>query len=104
MISSSVPVTVGALAVGARRRIRAHFFALHAVSAEEAVPFVPQRPIERRQFERMQRAGIIQDAGQGRYWFDLAAFQKDQDRTRAILVPVVIVLCLLAVGLLTLLY
>lgn len=104
MISSSVPVSIGALAAGARRRIRAHFFALHAVSAEEAVPFVPQRPIERRQFERMQRAGIIHAAGQGRYWFDLAAFQKDQDRTRAILVPVVIVLCLLAAGLLTLLY
>ncbi len=104
MISSSVPVSIGALAAGARRRIRAHFFALHAVSAEEAVPFVPQRAIERRQFERMQRAGIIHDAGQGRYWFDLAAFQKDQDRTRAILVPVVVVLCLAIAGLLTLLY
>jgi hypothetical protein len=104
MISSSVPVSIGALTARARRRIRAHFFAHHAVTAEEAVPFVPQRPIEQRQFERMQRAGIIRAAGQGRYWFDLVAFQKDQDRARAILVPLVIALCVLAAGLITLLY
>lgn len=104
MIPSSAPATIGALTGGARRRIRAHFFALHAVTADEAVPFVPQRPIERRQFERMQRAGIIRQAGRGQYWFDLAAWRKDQDRTRAILVPLVIALCVLAAGLITLLY
>ena len=104
MIASNVPVTIGALAVRARRRIRAHFFALHAVTAEEAVPFVPQRRIERTQFDRMRAKGIVREAGAGRYWFDLAAFQKDQDRTRAFLVPIIIVACLLIAGLITLLY
>lgn len=104
MISSSVPVTIGALAVRARRNIRAHFFAQHAVTADEAVPFVPQRRIEQTQFERMLRAGIVHEAGAGRYWFDIPAWQKDQNRRRAILVPLVIALCVLAAGLITLLY
>lgn len=104
MIPSGASATIGALAAGARRRIRAHFFALHAVTAEEAVPFVPQRPIEQRQFERMQRAGIIRQAGRGQYWFDLVAWQKDQERTRAFLVPIVIALCVIAAGLITLFY
>ncbi|MEP9361088.1 hypothetical protein [Sphingomonas sp. KR3-1] len=104
VIASNAPVTIGALAVRARRRIRAHFFAQHAVTAEEAVPFVPQRRIECTQFERMLGKGIVREAGPGRYWFDLAAFRKDQDRTRAFLVPIVITLCLLVAGLITLLY
>lgn len=104
MIPSSAPTVIGALAVRARRNIRAHFFAHHAVSAEEAVPFVPQRRIERTQFERMLRKGVVREAGQGRYWFDLVAFQRDQDRRRTILVPIVIAACLLAAGLITLLY
>lgn len=102
--ASGAPAIIGALAAGARRRIRAHFFALHAVTAEEAVPFVPQRPVERTQFERLRRAGIVRDAGPGRYWFDIVAWQRHQDRTRAFLVPIVIALCLLAAGLITLLY
>lgn len=104
MIPSSAPTIIGALAVRARRTIRAHFFALHAVTAEEAVPFVPQRRIERTQFEHMLGAGIVHEAGRGRYWFDLAAWQKQQDRRRRILVPIVIALCLLAAGLITLFY
>jgi hypothetical protein len=104
VIVSNAPVTIGALAVRARRRIRAHFFALHAVTAEEAVPFVPQRRIERTQFERMLAKGIVHQAGPDLYWFDLAAFQKDQDRTRAFLVPIVIAVCVLVAGLITLLY
>ncbi|NYT43025.1 hypothetical protein HZY97_19785 [Sphingomonas sp. R-74633] len=104
MIASSAPTVVGALAVRARRKIRAHFFVLHAVTAEEAVPFVPQRRIEQTQFDRMLRAGIVREAGKGRYWFDIVAWQKHQDRTRMILVPIVIAVCVLVAGLITLLY
>ncbi|MDG2534331.1 hypothetical protein P6144_11775 [Sphingomonas sp. HITSZ_GF] len=92
------------MAARARRNIRAHFFAQHAVTAEEAVPYAPQRRIEQTQFERMLGAGIIHAAGKDRSWFDLAAWQKHQDRRRAILVPIVIAVCVLAAGLLTLLY
>jgi hypothetical protein len=104
VISSSAPVTIGALAMRARRTIRAYFFAQHAVTAEEAVPYLPQRRIEQTQFDRMLRAGIVREAGKGRYWFDLVAWQKQQDRRRAILVPIVIAVCVLVAGLLTLLY
>lgn len=104
MISSSAPVTIGALAARARRNIRAYFFAQHAVTAEEAVPYLPQRRIEQAQFDRMLRTGVIHEVGKGRYWFDLVAWQKQQDRRRAILVPIVIAVCVLVAGLLTLLY
>lgn len=104
MIPSGAPSIIGALAARARRNIRAHFFAHHAVTAEEAVPFLPQRRIERTQFEHMLGAGIVREAGRGHYWFDLVAWQKQQDRTRAILVPVVIAACLFIAGLITLLY
>lgn len=88
----------------ARRNIRACFFAQHAVTAEEAVPFVPQRRIERTQFERMLRGGIVHETSKGRYWFDIVAWQKHQDRTRRTLVPIVIAVCVLVAGLLTFLY
>ena len=98
MFRSQAPVSIGALAMRARQRIRAHFFAQHAVTAEEAVSFVPQDRIERTQFERMRGAGLVHEAEAGRYWFDLPAFRKQLDRTRAIMVPVVIVLCLAIAG------
>lgn len=104
MIPSSAPTVIGAVAMRARRNIRAHFFAHHAVTAEEAIPYLPQRHIERTQFERMLGAGIVHQARPGHYWFDLVAWQKQQDRRRTILVPIVIAACLLIAGLLTLFY
>lgn len=104
MPPSSAPVVIGAVAARARRNIRAYFFTQHAVSAEEAVPYLPQRTVERTQFEHLQRAGIVREAGKGCYWFDLVAWQKQQDRRRAILVPITIAACVLIAGLITLLY
>src|SRR6188768_4331951 len=95
MIASPAP-TIAAMIVRARRKIAAYFFVEHAVSAEEAVAYVPQRPIERREFARMQKRGVIRDAGGGKYWLDTAAYQADSDRRRRILVPVVIVLVVVA--------
>ena len=46
----------------------------------------------------MRGAGLVHEAEAGRYWFDLPAFRKQLDRTRAIMVPVVIVLCLAIAG------
>lgn len=92
--ASPVPAIVAAAVVRARRKIAAHFFVHHAVSAEDAVPYVPDRPIMRRQFEHMQARGVVRAAGVGKYWLDTAAYQAEIDRRRARMVPVVIVLCL----------
>lgn len=104
MIAYSPAPTIAAMIVRARRRIAAYFFVEHAVSAEEAVAYVPQRPIERREFERMQKRGVIRDAGGGKYWLDTAAYQADADRRRRILVPLVIVLAVAAAVALTFAY
>ncbi|MES2989686.1 MAG: hypothetical protein V4808_17475 [Pseudomonadota bacterium] len=98
MIAASPAPAIAAMIMRARRKIAGHFFVHHATSAEDAVAFVPQRRIMRRQFEQMQARGIVRDAGSGKYWLDTAAYQADGDRRRRILVPVVIVLAVVAAG------
>ena len=104
MIAYSPAPAIAAMIVRARRRIAAYFFVEHAVSAEEAVAYVPQRPIERREFERMRKRGVIRDAGGGKYWLDTAAYQADAERRGRALVPVVIVLAIAAALALTFAY
>ena len=62
---SIVPVVIAA----ARRRIVRTFQDAGATSQTAAIDYEPRRLIERRQFERMQRAGVIRDIA-GRYWLD----------------------------------
>jgi hypothetical protein len=92
MVVGSPAPAIAAMVMRARRKIAGHFFVHHATSAEDAVAYVPQRMIMRRQFEHMRARGILRDAGSGKYWLDTAAYQADIDRRRRILVPVVIVL------------
>ncbi|WP_066797460.1 hypothetical protein [Sphingomonas soli] len=92
MSSSPAPTIIAAAVARARRRISAYFFVEHAISADEAVPYAPQSRVERHEFERMQKRGVIRSDGDGKYWLDTAAYQADADRRRRILVPVVIVL------------
>jgi hypothetical protein len=104
MIAYSPAPTVAAMIVRARRRIAAYFFVEHAVSADEAVPYLPQHRIERHEFARMQKRGVIRDAGGGKYWLDTAAYQAEADRRRRILVPLVIVLAVAVAVALTFAY
>lgn len=96
MIAGSPAPAIAAMVMRARRKIAGHFFVHHATAAEDAVAFVPQRPIMRRQFEQMQARGVIRDAGGGKYWLDTAAYQAESDRRRRRLVPIVILLCVAA--------
>lgn len=69
----------------ARRDIQHHFFSEDAVRPERAVPFEPDRMIERRQFERMLARGVIREAQPGSYWLDVVAYDADlQQRYRRI--------------------
>jgi len=102
--ASPVPSIVAGLVSRARRRIASHFFFHHAIDAEDAVTYVPQSAIERRQFERMQRTGVIREASGRRYWIDIAAYQAEDDARRRVLVPIVIILAVIIAGLILLGY
>ncbi|MEI9928694.1 MAG: hypothetical protein WDN44_14610 [Sphingomonas sp.] len=81
--------------VRARRRIVSYFFAMHAVTAGDAVPYLPETTLQRRQFDRMKTRGIIREAEAATYWIDVAAYDEDNRRRRSrialILAPILIV-------------
>jgi len=60
--------------------------AQHAIAAEDAIAFTPA-PGDARAFERLRAAGVIREAGKGRYWLDLAAYHADSDARRRHLWP-----------------
>jgi len=90
----------------ARRELQHQFFQADAVRSDRAIAFEPERLVERRIFERWQRAGVIREAGPGRYWLDVVAYDREVTarfkRQRAILLTMVVVLAAVAVGLLAL--
>lgn len=68
--------TAAAAAVAAaRRQALAYFFAHNAVTPDLAQPYAPDRRLQRRQFERLQAAGVIREAKPGRYYVDIPAWQ-----------------------------
>jgi len=104
MAASPVPSIVAGMVMRARRKIAAHFFVHHAISPDDAVAYVPDHHIVRRQFEKMQAKGVIREAGAGRYWIDIAAYRAEDDARRRRLVPIVILLSVAAAALILLGY
>ena len=92
---------VAAAVARARRNIQHHFFSHDAVRPDRAVPFQPDRHIERRQFDRMMRRGIIHEAKPGLYWLDVVAYDVDLTaRYQRVRIALFVALGLLAAGLL----
>jgi hypothetical protein len=87
----------------ARRRISAYLLAMHAISPEDATPYSPPA-IERDEFERLLAAGIVLQPIKGHYWLDRAALKAAERAAEQRLVPGVILACIVAAGLLLLLY
>lgn len=104
MASSPAPMIVAALVSKARREITAHFMQLHAVTPGDAVAFVPDKLIVRRQFDKLVARGVIKQAGKDLYWLDTAAYNNDIEARRRKLVPVVIVVFVVLAAVLTLAY
>lgn len=76
------PQRIPAAALRVRGRIAEAMLALHAISPEDAVDYTPE-PGDRREFERLRSAGIVRDAGDGRYWFNLIAYHlRERARSR----------------------
>lgn len=92
-----------AIVAAARRDVLSHFMRQNAVSPQDAVAFVPERSVVRRQFERLVASGIIVEAGDGKYWLNVPAYDqwRARARKRALLAAVVltlIVVCLWVFG------
>ena len=90
--------TAAAVIARARRDVVTHFMAANAVSAESAVAYQPGRNVLQRQFERLCGAGVIQAAGDGRYWIDAPRYdQWSRSRRRRVILAIVAVLVIAAI-------
>lgn len=95
-----------AVVAKARRDIQHEIFSQDAVRAERAIAFDPARHVQRRVFERWQRAGVIREERPGHYWLDVTAYDTDlhqrHNRLRVVLLVIVgLVLVSIMTGLLT---
>ncbi|MDT8759655.1 hypothetical protein MZO42_13195 [Sphingomonas psychrotolerans] len=91
--NSVVPI-IAAVMVQARKRIAAHFLVHHAISPEDAVPYVPTKGMAEKQFRRMRAEGIVREASPGRFWFDREAWKAAEEAKRRVLIPVLLILLL----------
>jgi hypothetical protein len=97
--TSITPTIIAAVMVQARKRIIAVFMAQHAISAEDAVPFVPAKGMAEGQFRAMLASGVIREAAPGRFWFDRAAWKAREEAQRRVMIPVVLIVLLLLAAL-----
>ena len=72
---------VAAVTAAARRRVITHFMSANAVSADTAIGFDSARHVERRMFDRLQRAGVIRPAPKG-YYIDIPTYDEWRNALR----------------------
>ena len=68
--------TAAAIVANARRDVISHFMSADAVSETKAIAYQPGRNIRQRQFERLQKAGIIRTAQGDKYWIDVPRYDE----------------------------
>ena len=88
-----------ALIAKARRDIQHEFFSQDAVRPDRAIAFDATRHIQRRVFERWQRAGVIREERPGHFWLDVAAYDVDlRRRHNRLLIALLVIVGLLFIG------
>ncbi|WP_155264651.1 hypothetical protein [Sphingomonas segetis] len=60
----------------AMRKVTSHLMSNNAVSAKDAVHFVPDRPFQRRMLARLVRRGVIVETAPDRYYIDIPAYDR----------------------------
>ncbi|URW75406.1 hypothetical protein M9980_12835 [Sphingomonas donggukensis] len=70
-----------AVVAKARRDVISHFMSRDAVSPAQAVPFAPERRVQRRMFERFQEAGVVRPGAKGGWYLDVPEWDR-YSRTR----------------------
>ena len=94
-MASSAATVAAALVARARREVREHFEKQDAFDPDHAVAYDPPDRMHERQFELLVGRGILCGTGDGRYWIDRAAVRLEDERRKAALK---VVLVLIAVG------
>src|SRR3712207_5115046 len=98
MTVSPIPAVIAA----ARRRLIARFRNAGATTPSAAIAIEGMRLIERRQFERMRKAGVIRTGDDGRFWLDeptAAAYMASIRRRLMMVAAGAVAAGLIAVGL-----
>lgn len=78
-----------------RGSIAPRFVDAHALSVEDAMPFVPAGTREARQFATMVRDGSIRMPRAGRFYFDIDAYEAATEARRRRMLPVLVIVPLL---------
>ena len=65
-----------AIVAKARREVVSHFMQRNAVSAGQAVQWIPDRRIQRRMLDRLVRRGVIVETAEDTYYLDLPAYDE----------------------------
>ena len=60
----------------ARRDVISHFMERNAVGPGSAVPWVPERRIQRRMLARFLRHGVLIETGEDTYYLDVPAYDR----------------------------
>ena len=98
----------GSYLPAAARRVRGpvarYFLARHALSAEDAIPYVPKTRIERWWFDRFRRRGSLHEIGRGSFYFDLIAYHRAAEAIRRRAVAISLPLSLAIAGIAMLFY
>ncbi|GGO94579.1 hypothetical protein [Stakelama pacifica] len=63
-----------------RKEIIAHFMRQDAVARDRAVTYEPDRPLDRRIFERMRARGIVKQDNAGGFYIDVPHYKKFRRR------------------------
>ncbi|HEX5239128.1 MAG TPA: hypothetical protein VFW39_11785 [Sphingomicrobium sp.] len=95
-MASSAATVAAAMVARARREVREHFEKHDAFDPGHAVTYDPPDRMHQRQFELLIGRGILRETGDGRYWIDREAVRLEDERRKAALK---VVLLLLLVGL-----
>ena len=75
--------------------IAPRFVEAHAVTADDAIAFTPTDAREAKAFAAMIADGSIRTMAQGRFWFDMDAYEAAAAARRAKRVPVLLMVALL---------
>ena len=92
----------------AARRVRGpvarYFLARHALSAEDAIPYVPKARYERWWFDRFRERGSLREVRPGSFYFDLIAYHRDAEALRRRAVTIALPVSLAIAGIAMLFY
>lgn len=82
----------------------AWFAERHALAPGDAVAFSPDGALARCRFEQLLAAGVVQPAGEGRHWMDLAAYHRWAERGRRRHAALAVAICVAGAAVLMLFY